>query len=305
MNSEQAERHLRYRIVGLLHVGKLKRGDALPSIRRVAHETGTDHRAVAAAYRALEAQGMVEIRRGSGVYLAGEGGSTEMEAGAERWLGDVLLEGWSRRVPRAELAGQVERVAASRVRCACIESNEDHLVALAAELQGDFSLDVAPVLVSPGGDASVPRDAVEAADLVVTTAFHADAGRAAAARAGKPCVVVRVNPAFSAAVARALAGDVTAVIADPRYGARGKAFLDASPHRGRVRFVQVDELAGPPEKSPELKGETVLMTRAARRRLGLPEYHLVPEPTYLSADSARELFGAIVAHALRPFRGQA
>ena len=40
MNSEQVERHIRYRITGLLHVGRLKPGDLLPSIRSLAKEIG-------------------------------------------------------------------------------------------------------------------------------------------------------------------------------------------------------------------------------------------------------------------------
>lgn len=299
MNSGQAKQHLRYHIIGQIHVGLLRRGDALPSIRRVAHETGADHRAVAAAYRALAAEGLVEIRPGSGVYLAGADGPPP-PAGAGAWLGELLMGGWTRRTSRAGMGDAVARVTSARVRCAVVESNEDHLVAIAAELAGDFSLEVAPVLVSPAGEGASAIAATAAdADVVVTTAFHEALGRAAAARAGKPCVVVKVNPAFSAAVGRMLAGNVTAVIADPRFAARGRAHLEVTPHRGSVRFVLADELSGPPERSPELRGQAVLITRAARRRLGLPEYHLIPPPTpYLAPDSARELCDAIVARAL-------
>ena len=297
MNSEQVQRHLRHLIVGLQHVGRLKRGDPLPSIRTFAAEVGADHRVVAAAYRALAAEGLVEVRPGSGVYLAGE-----VEAGAARtdttgWLSGMLLEGWSRRVARRDVAALVERCAAARLRCACFESNEDHMAAVAAELEEDFSLEVDPVLVSPTAEAgAIPRGALAAADLVVTTVFHAPAVRAAAAAAAKPAVVLGVNPRFAAEVARKLARpDVTAVVADPRYVARARTFLDVTPHRGALRIVLVDELGGPDAERVDLHGESVLVTRAARRRLGLPEYHLVPgPPTYISPDSARELCGAIV-----------
>lgn len=296
MNSEQVGRHLRHLIVGLQHVGRLKRGGPLPSIRTFASEVGADHRVVAAAYRALAAEGMVEIRPGSGVYLAGE-----VEAGTARtdttgWLSGMLLEGWSRRVARSDVAALVERCAAARLRCACFESNEDHMAAVAAELEEDFSLEVDPVLVSPAAEvASIPPGALAAADLVVTTVFHAPAVRAAAAAAAKPAVVLGVNPDFAAEVARKLARpDVTAVVADPRYVARARTYLDVTPHRG-ARIVLVDELGGPEAARVDLHGESVLVTRAARRRLGLPEYHLVPgPPTYISPDSARELCGAIV-----------
>lgn len=296
MNGTQIERHLRYRIIGLLHVGRLTRGDLLPSIRGVAKELGVDHRAVADAYRTLEAEGLVEIRPGSGVYLAADAGGRGLESDTGRWLSGFLLEGWSRRLPRSGLAALVERCAASRVRCACVESNEDHMVAIAAELEADFSLDVNAVLVSPSADAAgIPPQALAEADLVVTTVFHGDAARTAAAKAGKPCLILSLNPAFAAEVNQRLSGrEVTAVIADPRYGARARSFLGVTPHRGVVRYVLADELDGPGDPV-DLQGESVLVTRAARRRLGLPDHHLVPSPpTYISPASARELFDAIV-----------
>jgi DNA-binding transcriptional regulator YhcF (GntR family) len=302
MNGEQVERHIRYRITGLLHVGRLRAGDLLPSIRGLAREIGADHRVVASAYRALEAEGVVEIRPGSGVYLAGGAPAGRTQTETARWLSGVLLEGWRRRVPRGDLAALVERCAASRVRCACIESNEDHMAAVAAELEGDFSLDVQPVLVSPSADAaSIPAPALAAADLVVTTVFHEAAGRAAAERADRPCVVLSLNPEFAAAVNHRLAGRVTtAVSVDPRFGARARAFLDVTPHRGNVRVVLVDELGASPETTVDLEGDDVLLTLAARRRLGLPEYHLVPSPpAFISPESARALCEQIVAIGLQ------
>jgi len=303
MDSEETRRQLRYLIVGLLHVGRVRRGDPLPSIRSVAKEFEADHRAVAAAYRALEAEGLVEIRPGSGVYLASDASAADTARSTEaRWLGAVMLEGWNQRVSRGGVAALVERCAASRVRCALVESNEDHMLAAAAELDDDFSLDVERVLVSPdAGAAEVPAAALAAADVVVATVFHAAAVREAAARAGKPFVVLTLNPAFAAEVSRRLAGrSVTGVVSDPGYIERGAAHLEVTTHRGQVRFVTVDEL--------EAKGETVdagrddvLVTMAARRRLGLPEYHLVPTPPpYISPQSAGELFTVIADLSLPP-----
>jgi DNA-binding transcriptional regulator YhcF (GntR family) len=297
MNSEQVQQHLRYRLIGLLHVERLTRGDLLPSIRGVARELGADHRAVASAYRALEREGLVEIRPGSGVYLAGDASTGAVESETGRWLSAVLLEGWNRGISRVDVASLVDRCAGSTVRCACIESNDDHMAAITAELGRDFSLDVQPLRVSPDvGAESIPTHALAAADLVVTTVFHGAAGRAAATRAGKPCIVLGLNPAFAAEVSRRLAGEVTAVIVDPRFGARAGPFLDVTPHRGLVRFVTVDELGDPAHGELDLESERVLITLAARRRLGLPEYHLVPPPpAYISPASARALYESIVS----------
>lgn len=294
---KQTERHLRYLILGQLHVGRLRPGDPLPSIRQVAKDTGADHRMVANAYRVLEAEGLVEIRPGSGVYLAGDAGAGAVVSETADWLAGVMMEGWSRRIPRRELGTLVERCAVSRVRCACIESNEDHMVAVSAELEEDFSLEVRPLLVSPSaGAAEISREALASVDLVVTTVFHGAVGRAAAVAAGKPCIVVTLNPQFALELNRALVQrNVIAVIADPRFSARGAAYLDVTTHRGGVRFVLVDELGGAGAEKVDLHSKDVFITRAARRRLRLPDYHLVPSPpTFISPDSAREICEILV-----------
>jgi DNA-binding transcriptional regulator YhcF (GntR family) len=277
-------------------VGRLTRGVPLPSIRGVARTLGVDHRLVAAAYHTLETYGLVEIRPGAGVFLAHDVSAAAARGEVEGWLGGVLMDGWNRGIARGDVARLVGRAAATRVRCACVESNEDQMVAVAAELESDFSLQVQPVQVSPMAGAPVPPGALDGADLVVTTVFHAAAVRAAAAHHGKPCVVVRVDTGFAANVARVLnTRDVTAVIADPRYSARGLLYLDVTPHRGQIRFVTVDEI-GAGGARVDLASPATLITRAARRRLGMPEYHLAPPPPgYISAESARELCDAIVA----------
>jgi DNA-binding transcriptional regulator YhcF (GntR family) len=268
---------LRRQILGQLHVGRLAPGDRLPSIRRTAVESGMDHRAVAAAYRALEEEGVVEIRSGSGVYVAGEPGDGDGPA-TERWLAEVLTEGWERRMPGREVARRLARCVAEPVRCAVVESNEDHMEALAAEIEEDFPLRVERVMVEPEARHLDPAR-LAGVELVVTTVFHADVGRAAARGAGIPAVVATLNPDFVEALdARLSRGSVTAVIADPGFRARGEAFLAQWAH-ARVRFVPVDQLrfAIPPV---ELGDEArVLITRAARQRLGLPAYHFVPPPT--------------------------
>jgi DNA-binding transcriptional regulator YhcF (GntR family) len=61
---------LRDRILNALHLGTLRPGDRLPSIRTLWREMGVDHRVVAQAYRSLEAEGLVEVRGRSGVSVA-------------------------------------------------------------------------------------------------------------------------------------------------------------------------------------------------------------------------------------------
>lgn len=294
----EIEQWLRRRVLGLLHAGRVAPGERLPSIRQLSQSTGADHRAVADAYRVLEQEGLVTIRPGSGVYVAqlGQGGGAASES--IRWVAGLLLDGRERGLSRTEVGEMVQRGTAARPRCACIESNEDHMVAVCAELERGFAVEPVPVLVDPF---AAPHDApavpLGGVDVVVSTVFHADFARAAALRAGKPCVVLTLHPDFSTEVGRILQGPpVTVVYLDSRYVDRARQFLAVTPYLDRLRFVPVDGVGDLPL---DLARPDVLLTRAARRRLGMADFHLVPPPPpVISSESARELFEAIVRLAL-------
>lgn len=298
------EASIRYRILGMLHAGRLAPGERLPSIRALSRDEGLDHRMVADAYRALQAEGLVEIRPGSGVYVADAGGSVEgVLAETAAWVAERLVEGWHRRLPRARVGELFDRCASTPLRCACVESNRDHMVALSGELEEDFSLEVVPV---PVEDAAGPRTGAEAArlqdvDLVVSTVFHAEPARAAAAEAGLPFVLLTLDADFSLEIDRRLrAGPVTAVVADPKLAERGRTFFAVTRHRDRIRYVLADRAGA---EGVDLDAEDVLVTRAARRLLGMEDFHLLPPPMrVISPAAARELYGAIVPAALRRAR---
>lgn len=288
------ETWLRRRVMGLLHAGRVGSGDRLPSIRQLTEITGADHRAIAAAYRALETEGLVSIRPGSGVYLAHPVQVGKVLSGTMRWLTELMLDGWERGLSRADVGELVRRSTAKRLRCACLESNEDHMVAVCAELEQAFTLEAVPIRVDPATNPSqLPESQFAEVDLIVSTIFHADLARAAALRAGKPVVVVRLHPEFSAEVDRLLArGPATAVFVDPRFEERARSYLAVTAHQNRIRFVPVDRVE---EEQIDLDAENVMVTRAARRRLGMADYHLLPPPPQVIApESAREIFDVAV-----------
>lgn len=54
-------------------MGSLAKGDKLPSIRELAERLRINRNTVAKAYEELEHQGIVDMRQGSGVFIAGRG----------------------------------------------------------------------------------------------------------------------------------------------------------------------------------------------------------------------------------------
>lgn len=63
-------KQLRERIVSLLLSGALSEGQVLPSIRQLASECQINHLTVSKAYQELVDMGLVEIKRGMGMYVA-------------------------------------------------------------------------------------------------------------------------------------------------------------------------------------------------------------------------------------------
>ena len=79
-DSQPIYRQLRDRVVAMILDGVLKEGDALPSVRNVAAEYRVNPLTVLKGYQQLVDEGLVESRRGLGMFI---------NAGAR----DLLLEG--------------------------------------------------------------------------------------------------------------------------------------------------------------------------------------------------------------------
>lgn len=81
-------RQLRDRMVALILEGALKEGDALPSVRNVAADYRLNPLTVLKGYQQLVDEGLVEKRRGLGMFVS-EGARHQLLAGErERFLND-------------------------------------------------------------------------------------------------------------------------------------------------------------------------------------------------------------------------
>jgi GntR family transcriptional regulator len=302
---------LRDRVVGELHLGRLHTGDRLPGVRELAAEFGVGIRPVVRAYRALEAEGLVEIRSRSGVYVAPqERLASEVLEETASWLADVLVESVKRRITIPELPEFVRRCTATvRPVAALLESTEDHLTILATELEEEFGFEVRPVHLAELGHARSGSTVSEAtasatlrgADLMVTTAFHAGEVRRIADFLGKPLIVLTIHPTVASALERQLrAGALTVVCADPAMGKRILGIFGGQ-YADRIRIVLADDAGAATALSDE---EPVLLTLAARHRLGdVPLRNLLPHSPSISPASGKELAATLIRLNIAEERG--
>ena len=107
--------------------GAIRASEQLPTIRKIAEELTMNPNTVARAYRELEREGIVEVRHGLGVFVAGPQSSTAKTAEIRK-AGEVLRTAMEkgmaldlskselRRVFEDELAHLQEKAAATRRR---------------------------------------------------------------------------------------------------------------------------------------------------------------------------------------------
>ncbi|MFO1503721.1 MAG: GntR family transcriptional regulator [Steroidobacteraceae bacterium] len=84
--SQPIYRQLRDRVVAMVLEGTLKEGEALPSVRQVATEYRLNPLTVLKAYQQLADEGLVEKRRGLGMFVAEGASSALLKDERERFL---------------------------------------------------------------------------------------------------------------------------------------------------------------------------------------------------------------------------
>jgi DNA-binding transcriptional regulator YhcF (GntR family) len=287
---------LRQRILRALQIGAVAPGDRLPSTRELAEELGADARLVAAAYRSLEVDGLVVMRRRSGVFVA-ETAETRRTRPTPSlpWMAEVLAAGIARGVPATELSEIFAKLfARGRIRATVIATTHDQADGLHRELQEDFGLEVRTVLAELLEPRQVLPRAIHRAHLLVTTKAHAARVGALAERLGKPHVALTVRFDLFETEWGALRGhDAFVLVADPRFGDYVRDYLgkNSASDRVRVLIVGSEDLATIPPDA------TVYATHAARKRLGntrLPAGLLPPART-ISEESARTILQAMLS----------
>jgi DNA-binding transcriptional regulator YhcF (GntR family) len=294
---------LRRRLLSALHLGHLRPGDRLPSIRELKQRFELSHHAAVQLYERLAAEGLVEKRERSGIYVADpvpRGCEPLAETGS--WVAALLAEACEHHIRVPMLPELIRRwTSAVRVRCACIESDEDHRHALCREFSWQFGAECTPVPVEaldlardgvPLRAEALP-EAVRKADVLISTTFHAPSLRPLSAALGKPLVTAIAEPQVVSTIAGALrSAPVTLVCADARFGERMAMLREGSAKAHGLRVV----LARDAEALARLdRHEPILLTRAARAEAGRLDVRLLtPDFPKFSLDSARAFASLLV-----------
>jgi GntR family transcriptional regulator len=87
-DSQPIYRQLRDRVVAMILDGVLKEGDPLPSVRNVAAEYRVNHLTVLKGYQELVDEGLVESRRGRGMFINAGARGLLMRGEREKFLAE-------------------------------------------------------------------------------------------------------------------------------------------------------------------------------------------------------------------------
>lgn len=287
---------LRQRTVRALQTGTLLGGERLPSTRTIAAELDVDPRVVLSAYRELAAEGLVELRERSGVYVAPDSTASGNAPGmAERWIVDMFAQGITREVSPVTLLEWMQRSLTTRtLRAGVVATSADQLLGICRELETDYGFSTGGFIAPPPdrADEATP-DELTRVDLIVTTPAGIPAAQAVAARLGAPVIAVDVRAdLIGLEWLDLLRQPVYVVATDASFVTLLRSFFASTPGAQNLRPV----LLGRDSLSSIPRGATTYITQSARERLGdtpIPG-RVVPPARVFSADSVRELLAFVV-----------
>lgn len=260
----------------------------------MAKEIGVDPRTIAAAYRALADDGLVELRQRSGVYVSPQTvGEGEARAPAPAWLARILADGIHHGYSTRDLCDYLREAALARkVRAVVVASTKDQLAGMCRELRVDYGLDARGVLAHALKRGSPVPTAVRQAHLLVTTAAHRDRVDEVSRSLGKPFVLTDVRAEIFAEWQTLLRREVFVIGTDPHFLAMVEHGLATVPGGKNVTFL----VAGRDDLSRISEGAPTYVTQAARDVLGRTRIpgRLIPPTRFFDARSVDQLLSAIV-----------
>lgn len=301
---------IRQQIVHAVETGMWKRGERLPSSRRMAAQLRVDVRSITRAYQQLEEEGLVEMRARSGVYIVP--GHPNRPEGAppamtQSWLVSMLEQAVSREIPALQLSEWLHDVTVTtRLRLFVVAPTVDQVIGLRREIAlyygvGCEGATLAELAANP--PESTQSSALHRSDLLIAveSTFEFVMAQAASLRIPALCVTTRpgiVGPAWE----KLMQSPSYLVVSDERFGHAVADYLSGAPGAGTVRTLVAgrDDLDVIPEDA------VVYATRSARETLGDTPIKgsVLPVVRVLSSESSTRLLEFIVSANLGAIRAR-
>jgi DNA-binding transcriptional regulator YhcF (GntR family) len=291
---------LRYRLIRAVQVGALRVGDRIPGTRTLAEDLGADPRVVSAALRDLAAEGLVEMRPRSGVYLTAGAVQTRRKPElSPSWAAAIFAEGMARGVPAPSLPNALHRLLGSEpVRIVVVAPTTDQCHGLCRELRDYAGAEATSVTLRdiPRGDAA--RRAFRRTELFVTTEAATTVVRGLARRMETPFVTIAMRGDLFRAEWLALpCAPCFLVVADVGFARLARAFLarEGVGDIVEVRVARRDRTDDIPRNTP------VYVTQAARTLMSPLELpgDTLPPARMIADGSLRPLMEAVLSAVAR------
>ncbi len=265
---------VRAQLVAAMHLGRLRPGDRVPSVRRLADLTGMDRKTVHRAYVRLAREGLLDLRAGSGTYLAGGHAAEDARPALSDLVGVVnrsRTEAAALGVSTAIYARFLELSLCGGLRdvtLTVVECNLEQVGVFGHELRASTGVRWRPALVADLK--ATPRELVGDSFGIVTTDFHAAEVGEIGASLGLPVYRVTLEASFpKTLVDHARRGDVVMVVRDKTFATGFLRFLAQIPVPEEIlsRFVVVEPMEAAPALRATASGASVYISPLVERAM--------------------------------------
>jgi DNA-binding transcriptional regulator YhcF (GntR family) len=194
----------REQLIIALHLGRLRSGDRLPSVRQVALRNNINLKTAFAIYQRLRDEGYIEIRTGSGAYVSNADGVDLDQAYCLSILQLIKANITQARQFKIEPDRYLKLVnnfiagpQLESIRIALVECNHEQIDLFAHEIASRLKVRVYPLMLDQLSrpDAKLVN-LLESIDYFATTDFHYSEVKGLVADYKKRLLQVRLNPEF-------------------------------------------------------------------------------------------------------------
>ena len=252
----QGTEKVREHLMTSLHLGRLRPGDRVASVRRLADIIGLNRKTIHRAYGALVKEGFLDARPGAGTFVAQPSGLRASQDALMHAVAQCRAEADGLGLTNSAFADFVHGALSGglqRLPVVITECNLEQVDMIRRDVQAGLGVDARPVLLEEF--VADPAGASAGAWGVVTTDCHSKEVEAAARTVGLPVYRVALDPEFPRTILRwAASRSVVMAVADDRFA---KVFL---------RFL--GQLGGAPELTARVRIVVPGRFRAALREAG-------------------------------------